>query len=294
MPAKDYACEFCKDVMRRDTVGQHVKSKHMADIADRLLKEYGEYEGKTDNHSTLQKIIKSFDAKNIPIHSDLEENAVYWFGLKPNIFMDDEEKSVIKYKSSPANMEAHAEFLEQITDIISLKQLMKAHITLVDRSPETIRLKNQVAEQQKLFQGQCKTILDNLSLIESQRKTIKDFQNETGITDIESLKSSLSYANKRVGWAEDEIKTLKEQLTRHQSIADNEVAEVNSKKLTIESQLLAVMNELGSLRTDFKKNVEKEVEKEVKKFKAQEKKDKEKLKKERAKLRALEASSDSD
>ena len=294
MPAKEYACEFCKDVMRRDTVGQHVKSKHMADIADRLLKEYGEYEGKTDNHSTLQKIIKSFDAKNIPIHSDLEENAVYWFGLKPNIFMDDEEKSVIKYKSSPANMEAHAEFLEQITDIISLKQLMKAHITLVDRSPETIRLKNQVAEQQKLFQGQCKTILDNLSLIESQRKTIKDFQNETGITDIESLKSSLSYANKRVGWAEDEIKTLKEQLTRHQSIADNEVAEVNSKKLTIESQLLAVINELGSLRTDFKKNVEKEVEKEVKKFKAQEKKDKEKLKKERAKLRALEASSDSD
>jgi len=280
--------------MRRDTIGQHVRSKHMADIADRLLKEYGEYEGKMDNYSTLHKIIKSVDASNIPIHSDLEENAVYWFGLKPNLFMDDEDKAVIKYKSSPANMEAHAEFLEQITDIISLKQLLKAHISLVDRSPETMRLKNQVAEQQKLFQGQCKTILDNLSLIESQRKTIKDFQNETGVIDIESLKSSLSYANKRVGWAEDEIKTLKEQLNRHQSIADNEVAEVNSKKLTIESQLLAVMNELGSLRTDFKKNVEKEVEKELKKIKTQEKKDKENLKRERAKLKALEASSDSD
>jgi D-serine dehydratase len=149
-------------------------------------------------------------------------------------------------------------------------------------------------KQQKLFQAQCKTILDNLSLIERQRIIIKDFQDETGITDIESLKSSLSYANKRVGWAEDEIKTLKEQLNRHQSIADNEVSEINSKKLTIESQLLAVMNELGSLRTDFKKNVEKEVEKELKKIKTQEKKDKEKLKRERAKLKALEASSDSE
>ena len=294
MPAKDYPCEFCKDVMRRDTIGQHVKSKHMADIAERLLKEYAEYEGKSDNHSTLQKILKSMDVKNIPIYSELEENAVYWFGLRPNIFLDDEDKAVIKYKSSPANMEAHAEFLQQITSIISLKDLLKAHISLVDRSPESIRLKSQVAEQQKLFQGQCKTILDNLSLIESQRKTIKDFQNESGVIDIESLKSSLSYANKRVGWAEDEIKTLKEQLNKHQSIADNEVAEVNSKKLTIESQLLAVMNELGSLRTDFKKNVEKEVEKELKKIKTQEKKDKEKLKRERAKLKALEASSESE
>jgi hypothetical protein len=280
--------------MRRDTIGQHVKSKHTLDIAERLLKEYEEYEGKMDNHSTLHKIIKSIDVKNIPIHSDLEENAVYWFGLKPNIFLDDEDKAVIKYKSSSANMEAHAEFLEQITSIISLKELMKAHITLVDRSPETIRLKNQVAEQQKLFQAQSKTILENLSLLESQRKTIKDFRDETGVTDIETLKSNLSYANKRVGWAEDEIKTLKEQLNKHQSIADNEVAEVNSKKLTIESQLLAVMNELGSLRTDFKKNVEKEVERELKKIKAQEKKDKEKLKRERAKLKALEASSESE
>ena len=294
MPAKDYACEFCKDVMRRDTIGQHVKSKHMADIAERLLKEYEEWEGKPDNHSTLQKILKSMDAKNIPIYSDIEENAVYWFGLRPNIFLDEEDKAVIKYKSSPANMEAHAEFLQEIISIISMKQMIKSHITLVDRSPETIRLKAQVAEQQKLFQAQCKTILDNLSLIERQRIIIKDFQDETGITDIESLKSSLSYANKRVGWAEDEIKTLKEQLNRHQSVADSEVSEINSKKLTIESQLLAVMNELGSLRTDFKKNVEKEVEKELKKIKTQEKKDKEKLKRERAKLKALEASSDSE
>jgi hypothetical protein len=208
--------------------------------------------------------------------------------------LDEEDKAVIKYKSSPANMEAHAEFLQEIISIISMKQMIKSHITLVDRSPETIRLKAQVAEQQKLFQAQCKTILDNLSLIERQRIIIKDFQDETGITDIESLKSSLSYANKRVGWAEDEIKTLKEQLNRHQSVADSEVSEINSKKLTIESQLLAVMNELGSLRTDFKKNVEKEVEKELKKIKTQEKKDKEKLKRERAKLKALEASSDSE
>jgi hypothetical protein len=294
MPAKDYPCEFCKDVMRRDTIGQHVKSKHMTDIAERLLKEYEDWEGKPDNHSTLQKILKSMDAKNIPIYSDIEENSVYWFGLRPNLFLDDEEKAVIKYKSSPANMEAHAEFLEEITSIITMKQLLKSHISLVDRSPETIRLKAQVAEQQKLFQAQCKTILENVSLIERQRQIIKDFQEETGVDDIETLKNSLSYANKRVGWAEDEIKALKDQLNKHQSIADNEVSEINSKKLTIESQLLTVMNELGSLRTDFKKNVEKEVEKEVKKIKAQEKKDKARLKKEKAKLKMLEASSDSD
>jgi len=280
--------------MRRDTIGQHVKSKHTIDIAERLLKEYEEYEGKTDNHSTLYKIIKSIDAKNIPIHSDIEENAVYWFGLKPNFFLDEEEKAVIKYKSSPANMEAHAEFLEEITSVISVKQMIKAHISLVDRSPETIRLKAQVAEQQKLFQAQCKTILDNISLIENQRKTIKDFQEETGTNNIETLKSNLSYANKRIGWTEEEIKTLKEQLNRHQSVTDNEVAEINSKKLTIESQLLVVINELGSLRTDFKKNVEKEVERELKKIKTQDKKEKEKLKRERAKLKALEASSDSE
>ena len=234
------------------------------------------------------------DAKNIPIYSDIEENSVYWFGLRPNLFLDDEEKAVIKYKSSPANMEAHAEFLEEITSIITMKQLLKSHISLVDRSPETIRLKAQVAEQQKLFQAQCKTILENVSLIERHRQIIKDFQEETGVDDIETLKNSLSYANKRVGWAEDEIKALKDQLNKHQSIADNEVSEINSKKLTIESQLLTVMNELGSLRTDFKKNVEKEVEKEVKKIKAQEKKDKARLKKEKAKLKMLEASSDSD
>ena len=280
--------------MRRDTIGQHVKSKHMTDIAERLLKEYEDWEGKPDNHSTLQKILKSMDAKNIPIYSDIEENSVYWFGLRPNLFLDDEEKAVIKYKSSPANMEAHAEFLEEITSIITMKQLLKSHISLVDRSPETIRLKAQVAEQQKLFQAQCKTILENVSLIERQRQIIKDFQEETGVDDIETLKNSLSYANKRVGWAEDEIKALKDQLNKHQSIADNEVSEINSKKLTIESQLLTVMNELGSLRTDFKKNVEKEVEKEVKKIKAQEKKDKARLKKEKAKLKMLEASSDSD
>jgi hypothetical protein len=54
--------------MRRDTIGQHVRSKHTIDIAERLLKEYEEYDGKSDNHSTLQKIIKSIDAKNIPLH----------------------------------------------------------------------------------------------------------------------------------------------------------------------------------------------------------------------------------
>lgn len=294
MPRTDYACEFCKTVMRRDTIGQHVKSKHTIEIAERLLKEYEEWEGKPDNFSTLQKIIKSLDPKNIPIHSDIEENSVYWFGLKPHFFLDDEEKAVIKYKSSQANIDAHAEFLQEITSIISLKQLLKAHISLVDRSPETIRLKTHLAEQQKLYQIQCKTILENLSLIERQRQTIKDFQDEMGIDNVETLKSNLLYANKRIEYGEEEIKKLKEHISKCQSMADNEVSEVMSKKLTIESQLLTVMNELGALRTDFKKNVEKEVEKEVKKFKAQEKKDKEKLKRERAKLKALEASSESE
>ena len=96
-----------------------------------------------------------------------------------------------------------------------------AQISLVDRSPETARLKAHLAEQQRLYQLQCKTILENVSLIERQRQTIKDFQDEMGIDNVETLKNNLLYANKRIEYGEEEIKKLRTQINNYQSIADN-------------------------------------------------------------------------
>lgn len=150
MPSLDYPCEFCNVVMRRDAIASHVKAKHTEELKQRFFKEYTETERKEG--TIIYKVMAYKDPLTMVIESQTIEEAEYWFGVKPDLFIEDDtnltdkgpsrlQKAKTAYLHSKQNLEFHLEFIKSIVNTITLLDMMNHNINVLPTTPEFINLK---------------------------------------------------------------------------------------------------------------------------------------------------------
>lgn len=286
MPCSYYTCEYCKEEFRRDAIASHVKAKHIKDhsIANKLLEEYKEYAGKIDNHSTLQRIMNHVNPASIPIYSDLYENARYYFGVKPNFFLDDEDQQAIAYKTQQ-NMDAHWETLKEITDSITLTEMIQAGIEIVVRSPETIAIKKKLRETQDLLVSLQSDAEKNEAYIRQLTQDIQDFKeiNDCNQT-VAEIKKELQSTRHMYLRAEKESQKWKATYENYREKMDQEMEEKisasNQNRLAVEQEWINSVDKCREMEQTLKKKISDGVAKEMDKIRKEKEKEKEKLKKE--------------
>ena len=150
MPSLDYPCEFCNVIMRREAIGSHVKAKHTEELKQRFFKEYTETDRKEG--TVIYKVMAYKDPLTMVIESQTIEDAEYWFGVKPDLFIEDDTKPTDKgpsrlqkaktaYLHSKQNLEFHLEFIKSIVNTITLLDMMNHNINVLPTTPEFINLK---------------------------------------------------------------------------------------------------------------------------------------------------------
>lgn len=150
MPSLEYPCEFCNVIMRRDAIASHIKAKHTEELKQRFFKEYTESDRKEG--TIIYKVMGYKDPLTMVIESQTIEEAEYWFGVKPDLFIEDDTKPTDKgpsrlqkaktaYLNSKQNLEFHLEFIKSIVNTITLLDMLKHNINVLSTTPELINLK---------------------------------------------------------------------------------------------------------------------------------------------------------
>lgn len=119
MPSKVIVCEFCNHTTRKDRLGQHVKVRHVKELARRFL---ADTELKEDNN-TILSILRCH--KRIKVYSKTDPKAYYLFGVVGRYF---EEKDECDEYCTPENMEQHDMFLSKILSHITLSEFLKTSL----------------------------------------------------------------------------------------------------------------------------------------------------------------------
>lgn len=291
MPCAYYTCEYCKEEFRRDALAPHVKSKHIKDhaIANKLLEEYKEYAGKPVNYSTLQRIMNQLDPSAIPIYSDLYENGRYYFGVKPNFFMDDEDKQAVDYKTQQ-NMDSHKETLREITDSITLTEMIEAGIQIIVRSPEVLALRKQLRETQSLLTTLQEETEKNEAYMTSLKQDIQDFKDMTDCNQtIAEMKKELQSTRHMYVRAQKEAHSWKETYENYREESmhemDEHISHANQSRLSMEKEWIDSTEKCREMEQTLKKRIAEGVAKEMDKMRKDKEKEKEKAKKEKKKAK---------
>lgn len=117
MPAKLIVCEFCNHTLRKDRMGQHVKVRHVKQLARQLLADTDKPE------NTILSIIRCH--KDIRIYSKTDPKAFYLFGVVGRYF---EEKDDYQEYSTPENIEQHSLFLSKLLSHITLYEFLQTSL----------------------------------------------------------------------------------------------------------------------------------------------------------------------
>jgi len=134
MPSKDLPCEFCQAVFRKDALPAHIRSKHTKDVGQLLLRQY-----KESNYSVLQSFAMGHHPKVLNVWSELYPDACYFFGVKPQMFFDDDSWG--SYIKAEENMRQHQQFIEQCLDTISIREFLEIEKEITCRAPEVMAIK---------------------------------------------------------------------------------------------------------------------------------------------------------
>lgn len=286
MKGEDYEC-------RRDALAGHVKAKHIAEIKRVLLEEYKSYAGKSDNFSTLRRMM---DGKCPPIYSELYENAEYWFGVKPNIFMDEESKSQMSYKASQMNMDAHQAFLNEIMDAISLTEMLTVTHDMTMKSPEVTALKKRVRELENMMAELGQDLQQKEAYIESLKQDVQDFKDLGDVqSSVADLKRSLNSAMSTGAYYRREAEKIKSEYAQYREETEKayheELESRGVARLSLESQNMEISSKLHEMEMTVKRKIADGVAKEMEKIRRDKEKEKEKAKKDkkRAKEKLREA-----
>ena len=116
MPSKNIICEYCNHLIRKDRMGQHVKVRHVKQLAEQFMEE-------ATNMTlpcTIQEIMRCH--KVIRIYSRVNPKAFYLFGVIAKYFEEgDDDTNYITHE----NMEQHSIYLGKVLSHISLHDFFK-------------------------------------------------------------------------------------------------------------------------------------------------------------------------
>jgi len=156
MVSKTMICEFCNHTLRKDRLGQHVKVRHIKQLASQFLYDT---EGKgLDDASPISDMIRCH--KLIKIYSKTDKKAFFLFGVIGKYFEEKDECDT--YLENPDNLIQHNIFLQKVISHIPLSQFLKKSLiygTIV-RENRTLKIEN------ALLSSSVKTLIENQDLNE--------------------------------------------------------------------------------------------------------------------------------
>jgi len=132
MPVKEYECEFCCEVIRKDRIAKHVKDNHKVEIGKYLLEVYDGKKPESKMNDFLGKyltngfentdIIMGFASDKYSEHAE-----EYLFGSSPFFYSGtpQDDKEVYNYKKSKVNIQSHYKFLEECINTIPLTDFIR-------------------------------------------------------------------------------------------------------------------------------------------------------------------------
>lgn len=281
MPSPKLFCEFCSVEYRRDELANHVKAKHVKEMANLLVKEY-------QSEVRITPIIQyacGRDVKNIPIVSEQLEGT-YWFGVRPRFFCDSES-----YQSylTEQNLACHEAFLKECFESINLLDWFMVGRQLSIQSPEVSTLKVQVIREKKEkeeVQIRLKEAEKRIGFLECRLADLQEENDEKGIGSIQG-QEMIRYKRLYEGMIED-MNRLKMEQTRRDEMTASHIQQVYDENLTarreMESQMMILLEQNQALKNRNSKEKDNEMKKDI----VKDKKEKEKRKKEKEARKAKE------
>jgi len=276
----------------------------MIDLAKYLVED-----AKASSISVISSYMRKADPATIPIPSRIHEETDYWFGAKP--VMVEEKDSVSSYLASDANMTAHAEFLREVMDHVSLNDYMAIQRNFILRSEEMVRMKDRERDVEQLMAEMTAEHHKNMETmrieLEAHRKTVEELNDGVLNTD---LRAQIERAERAQKFSEQNATRTLEQLatlqwkyknleTRYEEAQLSSVSSSNMKNIEMEE---AYMKQIERLQESLRKEREKtqhvkKTEKDSDKKKAEREKVKQEMKEAKKRMKALQkalSSSDSD
>lgn len=113
MPSKHIVCEFCNHTIRKDRLGQHVKVRHVKQLAERFISLLEEKENPISSIIHSNRIVR--------IYSQQDPKAFYVFGVIGKYF--EENDPCDQYIED--NTEAHNIFLSKVLSHIPLSVFLR-------------------------------------------------------------------------------------------------------------------------------------------------------------------------
>jgi hypothetical protein len=305
MPPKLFQCDFCDVKQRKFDLPNHIKTKHVKELANYLVEE-----AKLSNISVISSYLRKADPMMMPIPSRYHEDTDYWFGTSP--IMAEEKDSVSSYLASAANMSSHAEFIHEIMDNVSLNDYMAIQKNLIVRSEEMLRMKDRIKDLEKSLSttiDEHDKEMESMSIeLNAHRKTVEELNDGVLNTD---LRAQIDRAERAQKFSESHATKTLEQLSTlqwkyknlEQKYEDTQLSSVSSsnmKNLEMEEAYIKQIERLqDSLRKEREKTLTvKKTEKDSDKKKSEREKIKREMKEAKKRMRALQktlsSSSDSD
>lgn len=131
MPSKNIVCEFCNHTHRKDRLGQHVKVRHVKQLAERFIAQLEQ----KDN--PISSIIHS--NRPVRIYSQQDPKAFYVFGVIGRYF--EENDPCDQYIQD--NIEHHNLFLSKVLSHIPLSVFLRTSYIHGDLVRENCVLKEE-------------------------------------------------------------------------------------------------------------------------------------------------------
>jgi hypothetical protein len=150
MPSKVIVCEFCNHTTRKDRYGQHVKVRHVKDLAKRFLAD-------TENEdNTILSILRCH--KMIKVHSKTDPKAFFLFGVIGRYF---EEKDEYDEYTTNENMEHHHLFLSKVLSHITLSDFLKTSL-----------IYGTLAKENRILQHENENLMKMIKALASRDKSL--------------------------------------------------------------------------------------------------------------------------
>jgi hypothetical protein len=305
MPPKLFKCDFCDSNQRKFDLACHIKTKHIKELAAYLVED-----AKSSSISVISSYLRKADPVTMPIPSRIHENTDYWFGEKP--IMIEEKDSVSSYLGADANKTAHAAFIHEIMDNVSLNDYMAIQRNLIMRSEEMVKMKDRVRDMENMVREMTDKHdkeMESMSIeLNAHRKTVEELNDGVLNTD---LRAQIDKAERAQKFSEAHNTKTLEQLSTLQWKYKNleqkfdesqhsSVSSSNMRNLEMEEAYIKQIERLqDSLRKEREKTLTvKKTEKDSDKKKSEREKIKREMKEAKKRMKELQktlsSSSDSD
>lgn len=251
MPSKMLECDFCGGMARKSDLATHIKSKHVTELAKHLVKD-----AKECSISVISAYLKGSDMSRIPIPSVIHPDTDYWFFTRPAVM--EEKDSVTPFLDIEANREAHASFIRELMDIVTLNDYVSIQRNMIVRSKEmldmTARIKDMERTLREVTTEHDREMTKLRMELDAYRKTVEEVNDGVLNCDlrveIETARQAQRTAERHATKALEEVETIRWKYAQLEKQCEERCTSSSYKNIEIEE---AYSQAIAKLRGDLNK-----------------------------------------